>query len=63
MCSSDLYVYKKIAYKLKKKYPNKIIIINIKNLNLPKIQKKLFDFLEIPKKDRIYQSVTENKGK
>lgn len=56
-------IYHKRAFDLKKKYKNKMMIIDIKNLNNHKIQKILFDFLEISENNRRYQSVIENKGR
>jgi len=48
--------------KLRDKYSNLIFPVNVKMLNDQPIQKAIFDFLEIPEKDRKYQQVKENQS-
>lgn len=55
-------IYKKKIIKLKKLYKDNIFILDVKNLNNKDKQKELFDFLNIKKQDRIYQTVILNKG-
>lgn len=51
----ESYIY---SYVFKKK----MFVLETKDLNNKTKQKELFDFLEIPEKDRIYQKVWENKN-
>jgi len=43
-------------------YPKRIFLLDIKEINNKKKQKELFDFLEIPEEDRVYQRIWENKS-
>lgn len=54
--------YKWKVQKLIKKYPDKIISLDIYDLNKKEFQDKIFNFLEIPIENRVYQKVKENKG-
>ena len=48
---------------LKRKYPDKVLMINVYDLNSKFFQKIIFDFLEIPETNRNYQTVWENRGR
>ena len=50
-------LYKREVAILKCKYPGKILTIKTENLSKNHIQKIIFDFIEIPKQNRIYQSI------
>jgi len=43
-------------------YTNQIFYIETKDLNKKEAQKRLFDFLEIPEEDRVYQNLWENRS-
>ena len=52
--------YSLLAYVHSINYKDKFFVLNIRELNNK--QKELFDFLEIPEEDRVYQTVWENKS-
>ena len=48
---------------IKKKFPDKILMINVYDLNCKFFQKIIFDFLEIPESDRNYRLLWKNRGR
>ena len=49
--------YQQKVKELNKQFPNKIFFLKTEEINNQQKQIQLFDFLEIPKKDRTYQLV------
>jgi len=54
-------IYKQKTIDLIDKYPGRIVAVDVSYLNKFEMQECIFEFLEINTRDRLYQSVHENK--